>query len=85
MNYFVASPDWGVWIIAYFYLGGIAAGAYFLAILIEWFGAEEDRPLARIASGAHQHRLGDADAPVDAQHRPARSAQLLRRAALRLV
>jgi formate-dependent nitrite reductase membrane component NrfD len=49
MNYFVASPDWGVWIIAYFYLGGIAAGAYFLAILIEWFGQEEDWPLARIA------------------------------------
>jgi formate-dependent nitrite reductase membrane component NrfD len=49
MNFFVADPDWGGWIIAYFYLGGIAAGSYFLAILIEWFGSEEDRPLARIA------------------------------------
>src|SRR5262245_59204202 len=49
MNFFVADPDWGVWIIAYFYLGGIAAGSYFLAILIEWFGSEEDRPLAAIA------------------------------------
>jgi formate-dependent nitrite reductase membrane component NrfD len=49
MNFFVADPEWGVWIIAYFYLGGIAAGSYFLAILIEWFGSAEDRPLARIA------------------------------------
>src|SRR5262249_27303821 len=49
MNYFVADPDWGFWIISYFYLGGIAAGSYFLAVLIEWFGTEEDRPLARIA------------------------------------
>jgi formate-dependent nitrite reductase membrane component NrfD len=46
MNFFVADPEWGVWIIAYFYLGGIAAGSYFIAILIEWFGSEEDRVLA---------------------------------------
>jgi formate-dependent nitrite reductase membrane component NrfD len=49
VNYYVADPDWGFWIIAYFYLGGIAAGSYFLAVLIEWFGAEEDQALARIA------------------------------------
>jgi formate-dependent nitrite reductase membrane component NrfD len=49
MDVFVASPDWGSWIIAYFYLGGIAAGSYFIAILIEWFGSKEDQPLARIA------------------------------------
>jgi formate-dependent nitrite reductase membrane component NrfD len=49
MNFFVADPEWGVWIIAYFFLGGIAAGSYFIAILIEWFGSEEDRPLVRIA------------------------------------
>ncbi len=49
MNYTVADPEWGVWIIAYFFLGGIAAGTYFIAILIEWFGSDEDRPLARIA------------------------------------
>src|SRR5262249_24771662 len=34
---------------AYFFLGGIAAGSYFIAILIEWFGAEEDEPLTHIA------------------------------------
>ena len=49
MNFFVADPDWGGWIIAYFFLGGIAAGSYFLAILIEWFGTEEDQALGRSA------------------------------------
>src|SRR5260370_8830613 len=49
MNYFVADPQWGFWIIAYFYLGGIAAGSYFIAVLIEWFGSPEDQALARIA------------------------------------
>src|SRR5262249_8307341 len=28
MNLFVEDPEWGWWIILYFYLGGIAAGAY---------------------------------------------------------
>lgn len=49
MNFWVADPDWGVWIVAYFYLGGIAAGSYFIAILIEWFGTQEDAVLARLA------------------------------------
>jgi protein NrfD len=48
MNPFVADPEWGWWIVFYFFLGGIAAGAYFLATLIELLGKEEDRPLARI-------------------------------------
>src|SRR5262249_48867187 len=49
VNLFVADPDWGFWIVVYFYLGGIAAGAYFVATLIEWFGRPEDVTLARIA------------------------------------
>jgi len=48
MNEFVADPGWGWWIIGYFFLGGIAAGAYFLATLIDLLGSSEDRPLARI-------------------------------------
>jgi formate-dependent nitrite reductase membrane component NrfD len=48
MNLFVADPDWGWWIILYFYLGGIAAGAYFTATLIELMGGDEDRELARL-------------------------------------
>jgi formate-dependent nitrite reductase membrane component NrfD len=47
MNLFVADPGWGWWIIFYFYLGGIAAGAYFMATLIELFGSEADRGLSR--------------------------------------
>ena len=48
MNYFVADPEWGWWIIGYFFLGGIAAGAYFMATLIDLVGGENDRELARI-------------------------------------
>src|SRR6266567_2773878 len=47
VNLFVADPHWGWWIILYFYLGGIAAGAFFMATLIELFGGEEDEGLAR--------------------------------------
>ena len=46
MNLFVADPEWGWWIILYFFLGGIAAGAYFVATLIDLFGRDEDHELA---------------------------------------
>ena len=49
MNYYVEDPHWTWEIIAYFFLGGIAAGSYFLAVLIEWFGSDEDAELAHIA------------------------------------
>jgi formate-dependent nitrite reductase membrane component NrfD len=49
MNYYVADPHWGWEIVVCFFLGGIAAGSYFLAVLIEWFGSEEDAVLTRIA------------------------------------
>jgi protein NrfD len=48
VNYSVADPQWGLWIILYFYLGGIAAGCYFTATLIELLGSEENRRLARL-------------------------------------
>jgi formate-dependent nitrite reductase membrane component NrfD len=48
MNSFVADPEWGWWIIGYFFLGGIAAGAYFMATIIDLAGRPEDRPLARV-------------------------------------
>jgi formate-dependent nitrite reductase membrane component NrfD len=48
MNVFVADPHWGWWIVLYFYLGGLAAGAYFLATLIDIVGHAEDRPLSRL-------------------------------------
>ena len=46
MNFWVADPEWGWWIILYFFLGGLSAGSYFIATLIELFGTEEDRRLA---------------------------------------
>ena len=48
MNPFVADPEWGIWIILYFYLGGIAAGAYFLATLVGLFGHDDDQVISRI-------------------------------------
>lgn len=45
----VASPEWGWWVVWYFFFGGIAAGAYFIGALIDLFGAERDRPIARLA------------------------------------
>lgn len=47
MQVFVADPEWGWWIILYFYLGGIAAGAYFTATLISLFGSPPDQVIAR--------------------------------------
>jgi formate-dependent nitrite reductase membrane component NrfD len=47
-TYFTAAPDWE-WLIAlYFFFGGLAGGGYFLAVLIDFFGRPEDRPLARL-------------------------------------
>jgi formate-dependent nitrite reductase membrane component NrfD len=47
MNLFVADPEWGVWIVLYFFLGGIAAGAYFTAALVQLIGGPGDRGLSR--------------------------------------
>jgi formate-dependent nitrite reductase membrane component NrfD len=44
-----APPDWGWWIVFYFFLGGLAAGSYFMAALIELIGDEQDRELAKVS------------------------------------
>jgi protein NrfD len=46
----VGDPHWGALIVAYFFLGGIAAGAYAMAALAGLFGAEADRRATRAAS-----------------------------------
>src|SRR5262245_51330445 len=51
MNVFVVDPEWGWLILAYFYLGGLAAGAYFSAALLETAVGETARPLARLGYG----------------------------------
>jgi formate-dependent nitrite reductase membrane component NrfD len=48
-QHFVASPEWGWYIVAYFFLGGIAGGAYALGTLLRIFGNERDAPVARLA------------------------------------
>ena len=43
-----APPEWHWLVIVYFFFGGLAGGSYALAGLIDLFGAESDRPLARL-------------------------------------
>jgi len=48
-TFFTATPHWRWLIVAYFFLGGLAGGSYFLATLMDLFGNSEDRPLVRLA------------------------------------
>jgi len=50
-TFFTASPHWTWFIIPYFFVGGIAGGAFFLAALLQWFGRPEDRPVIRTGYG----------------------------------
>src|SRR5688572_7559431 len=45
---FTAPPEWQWLVITYFFVGGLAGGCYFLAVLIDLVGRVEDRPLARL-------------------------------------
>ncbi|MBI1967048.1 MAG: polysulfide reductase NrfD [Gemmatimonadetes bacterium] len=47
-TFFTSSPGWTWYIILYFFVGGIAGGAFFLAALLRAFGRPEDRPIARL-------------------------------------
>lgn len=44
----VADPHWYWWIIAYFFLGGIAAGAFLIASTVDLFADAENRPVVRV-------------------------------------
>src|SRR6266545_1027246 len=46
-TFFTGAPHWTWFIIPYFFVGGLAGGAYFLAALLDWFGKPEDRPVVR--------------------------------------
>jgi formate-dependent nitrite reductase membrane component NrfD len=41
-------PLWEWWIVFYFFVGGIAGGAYFTSAVVELAGTPEDRPIARM-------------------------------------
>ena len=47
-TFFTASPHWAGWIILYFFVGGIAGSAFFLASLLHLFGRPADHPLVRL-------------------------------------
>src|SRR5437667_185778 len=46
-TFFSGAPHWTWFIIPYFFVGGLAGGAYVLAAVLDWFGRPEDRPVVR--------------------------------------
>jgi len=48
-QHFVAPPQWEWYIVWYFFLGGIAGGAYVIGTLLRLFGSARDEEAARIA------------------------------------
>src|SRR5712691_9804940 len=48
-EHFVAPPDWALWILAYFFFGGIAGGSYALGTLLRFAGGPRHESAARIA------------------------------------
>ena len=48
-QHFVAPPQWEWYIVWYFFLGGIAGGAYVIGTLLRLFGSARDEGVARIA------------------------------------
>jgi formate-dependent nitrite reductase membrane component NrfD len=49
LNPYVADPEWHGYIVWYFFLGGIAAGAYVIAAMVDLVGTPEDRRAVRCA------------------------------------
>lgn len=47
-TFYTASPDWAWFIVLYFFVGGIAGGAMFLAALLHFLGRPSDRPVIRL-------------------------------------
>lgn len=48
-EHFTAPPHWEWWILGYFFLAGIAGGAYALGTMLRLFGDRRDEPAARVA------------------------------------
>jgi formate-dependent nitrite reductase membrane component NrfD len=47
-TYFTAPPHWGWYIVTYFFVGGIAGGAFVISSLLALFGRAEDRAVVRL-------------------------------------
>src|SRR5437016_9469135 len=46
-TFFSGAPHWTWLMLLYFFVGGVAGGAAFLAAVLDWVGGAEDRPVAR--------------------------------------
>jgi formate-dependent nitrite reductase membrane component NrfD len=49
LQHFVAPPQWEWYIVWYFFLGGIAGGAYALGAILRLMGDQRDAPVSRLA------------------------------------
>lgn len=49
MTLITVAPAWEWWLVWYFFIGGLAAGLYFMAALIELVGSERDRDMAQVS------------------------------------
>lgn len=47
MERITAAPEWEWWLVWYFFLGGLAAGMYFMAALVELVGTPRDRAMVK--------------------------------------
>jgi formate-dependent nitrite reductase membrane component NrfD len=47
-QHFVGDPEWTWYILFYFFVAGLAGGAYFLATLLRHWGTPSDEPIARL-------------------------------------
>jgi polysulfide reductase chain C len=47
-QHFAGDPHWTWWILGYFFVAGLAGGAYFLATLLRHWGTPADEPMARL-------------------------------------
>jgi formate-dependent nitrite reductase membrane component NrfD len=47
-EHFGGPPEWTWYILFYFFLAGLAGGAYFLATLLRYWGTPADEPVARL-------------------------------------
>ena len=47
-TWFSVSPEWGWYIVVYFFLAGIAGGAAFLSGLLDFLGSRRDRRMTRV-------------------------------------
>jgi polysulfide reductase chain C len=47
-QHFAGDPEWTWYILAYFFLAGLAGGSYFLAVFLRHWGTPADEPAARL-------------------------------------